>query len=406
MANPYFGTPQTRPIAGREAVMERNDAGGFGFRLDDWQRLDRFLTIGSVGGTYYVGQRGLTTECREVVVRCLSADGIRTVEAAHAVNVSGRAPGTDEQLYVIMLAMRHGDPDTKVGVAELLPGMLRTGTHTLHFGNMLFSLDAGRRSSRAKRWLVAEWFELQDPDDLAFQVVKYQQRDGVAMRDLLRYSHPKAPTPAHAAVYDWICGRGVAAEPLPKILRDHLHTADAVAAGMPPAEAALEAVKHTRLPREALPPEGLADLRVLTELLGRMPPHALLRNLGSMSSRGLFGPDNPGAEVARALVCSRLADRNRLARARVHPFAVLLALLVYSHGQGVRGGRSWAPDAGIRDCMESAFQEAFVSAEPTGQRILVAVDVSGSMSAECRGTPLKNPAGGRPIATAPSLSET
>lgn len=43
-------TPQSEPVPGREAQMERNDAGGYGFTLDAWAKLDRFLVLGTEGG--------------------------------------------------------------------------------------------------------------------------------------------------------------------------------------------------------------------------------------------------------------------------------------------------------------------------------------------------------------------
>src|SRR5690606_2877479 len=51
-------TPQRDPIPGTNQVP--NSAGGFAWQLDDWARLDRFLVLGSEGGTYYVGERELT----------------------------------------------------------------------------------------------------------------------------------------------------------------------------------------------------------------------------------------------------------------------------------------------------------------------------------------------------------
>lgn len=40
---------QQRPLPG--AAMVANDAGGYVYALDDWARLDRFLVLGSEGGT-------------------------------------------------------------------------------------------------------------------------------------------------------------------------------------------------------------------------------------------------------------------------------------------------------------------------------------------------------------------
>jgi hypothetical protein len=40
-------TPQTRPIPNTVP----NSAGGYAFAIDDWARLDRFLVLGSEGGS-------------------------------------------------------------------------------------------------------------------------------------------------------------------------------------------------------------------------------------------------------------------------------------------------------------------------------------------------------------------
>ena len=49
-------TPQSQPIANTVP----NAAGGYAFAIDDWARLDRFLILGSAGGSYYAGERVLT----------------------------------------------------------------------------------------------------------------------------------------------------------------------------------------------------------------------------------------------------------------------------------------------------------------------------------------------------------
>ena len=51
-------TPQSQPIPGK--AQEQNNAGGYSYVLDCWGRLQRFLILGSEGGTYYVGERDLT----------------------------------------------------------------------------------------------------------------------------------------------------------------------------------------------------------------------------------------------------------------------------------------------------------------------------------------------------------
>ncbi|HLT36755.1 MAG TPA: hypothetical protein VK034_10725, partial [Enhygromyxa sp.] len=64
--------PQSEPASPRQA---RNNAGGYSFVLDDRARLERFLILGSEGGSYYVSERALTIDNGKCVERCLDADG-------------------------------------------------------------------------------------------------------------------------------------------------------------------------------------------------------------------------------------------------------------------------------------------------------------------------------------------
>lgn len=387
MASPYAQfarkaqfTAQTKPIPGREAEMVPNDAGGYGFVLDDWARLHRFLILGSTGGTYYVGEGDLTAQNAEVAIRCIGADGVRAVESACEVNLNNRAPKVDQQLFVMALALKYGNQATKNRVTALMPGMLRTGTHVLHFAAMLDSLGGWNAT---KRRIIGNWLTGQDADRLAFQFVKYQQRDGWSVRDLLRVAHPQAPSEAHRALFDWVCKRpGDENEAMPGLIRSYqavhgkAHELEAA-----PWERALFGI-GMGLPREALPTEGLKDERVVATLLPHMPAHALLRNLGSMTSDGL----KPGMVD---VIVGRLQDAAWLRKARVHPFAVLLAQLIYASGSGVRGNKVWTPDGRILGALEDAYDAAFDAVQPTGKRILVGVDVSGSMQgAQCQGTPI------------------
>jgi len=51
-------TPQTEALPGQV----KNSAGGFSYTVDCWARLDRFLILGSEGGTYYIKEKELTKE--------------------------------------------------------------------------------------------------------------------------------------------------------------------------------------------------------------------------------------------------------------------------------------------------------------------------------------------------------
>jgi 60 kDa SS-A/Ro ribonucleoprotein len=123
-------------------------------------------------------------------------------------------------------------------------------------------------------------------------------------------------------------------------------------------------------------PEHLDDREVWEALLEDMPMTALLRNLATLTRVGVIAPGSVGMDTAIA----QLTDAERLRRARVHPIAVLAALRTYASGRGVRGKHTWTPVGHIVDALDAAFYAAFGNVEPANTRMLLALDVSGSMT--------------------------
>jgi 60 kDa SS-A/Ro ribonucleoprotein len=173
----------------------------------------------------------------------------------------------------------------------------------------------------------------------------------------------------HARLFEWIV-RGGSADGLPRTVEGFVRAQR----GTGPREAA-ELVREYRLPREALNPEHLTSPEVWEALLDEMPMTALIRNLATMTRVGVIAPGSDGTSKAVA----QLGDADRIRRARVHPIAVLAALRTYASGQGVRGHGTWAPVREVVDALDAAFYTAFGNVEPTGKRLLLALDVSGSM---------------------------
>jgi 60 kDa SS-A/Ro ribonucleoprotein len=59
--------------------------------------------------------------------------------------------------------------------------------------------------------------------------------------------------------------------------------------------------------------------------------------------------------------------------------SLLLALRTYAQGRGDKGSLRWEPVGPVIDALNAAFYTAFRAIEPTGKRVLLALDVSGSM---------------------------
>ena len=125
-------------------------------------------------------------------------------------------------------------------------------------------------------------------------------------------------------------------------------------------------------------PELTADEEALLE---EMPLTALIRNLATMTRVGLVAP---GSSASRK-VAERIADAGALRKARVHPVQVLGALRTYASGRGVRGSGVWQPVAKVVDALDAAFYLAFGAVQPANRRLMLALDVSGSMGASVLG---------------------
>ena len=52
--------PQSAPLPGSGQVP--NSAGGYGWAVDSWTRLRRFLVLGSEAGSYYASEYNLTQQ--------------------------------------------------------------------------------------------------------------------------------------------------------------------------------------------------------------------------------------------------------------------------------------------------------------------------------------------------------
>lgn len=364
-------TPQSEPLPGTSQV--RNSAGGYTWAVDDWTRLRRFLVLGSEGGSYYAKERALTAENANATLRCIAADGARVVDEVVAISEAGRAPKNDPALFVLALAASKGAPETRRRALAALPKVARTGTHLLHFAAFA---DGLRGWGRGLREAVAAWYTAKPAKDLAYQALKYQQRDGWSHRDLLRLAHPKAPDASHNILYHWITQgwEGVGPEPHPDEALQQIWACEHVKRTTDPAEAA-RLVRRYRLPREAVPTPLLNEPAVWEALLEDMPVTAMIRNLATMTRVGLLAPLSDHSWR----VAERISNEQALRRARVHPVAILAALKTYAQGRGERGQHSWTPVSTLVDALDTAFYASFQNVQPTGLRWLLALDVSGSM---------------------------
>jgi len=374
-------TPQSEPIPGSTQIA--NSAGGYAWGVDDWMRLDRFLILGSEGGTYYIHPRKLTRENAESVIRCVNADYKRTVDRIVEVSESGRAPKNDPALFALALCASAESVEARQYALDALPSVARIGTHLFHFLEYIEGLRGWGRSLRRG---IGGWYTNKTPAKLAYQAIKYQQRDGWSHRDALRLSHPVPSPEEHDAIFKWIV-QGVTPDHSENPALQQVRAFD-LAKEADDILTIIHLIKTHNLPREAIPTRWLKEIPVWDALFEKMPMMAMVRNLATMTANGFIVPFSEAAKE----VVTRLLDEERIIKSRMHPIAILSALLTYQRGQGMRGRKTWTPVGTIVNALDAAFYTAFQNVEPTGKSHLLALDISSSMEwGEMAGIPGMNP---------------
>lgn len=363
---------QTEPVTPEQVP---NAAGGYTFATTDLQRLQRFLVLGTTGGTYYATEQALTKDTGGVVLDLCRTQGRLVVDTVLDISTGGRALRQNPGLFALAaVSALAEDEDARMAAFAAVSAVARTKSTLSQW--LAYRLMFGGKGPATER-TVRNWLQNRDVADLAYQFVKYRERAGWTTRDLLMLGRPPGGQPGtdRWGLYRWAAGHG----DVP--LGDYPALAQVAAwervKGGGDVGAVLEAIADPGLPHEAIPQEMRANPLVWEALLthDRLPITALLRNLASMTRAGVFRPMTAWS----TLVAQRLTDGDRLRRGRVHPMAILLALRTYASGVGERGTSTWVPDPVIVAALDRAYYQAFAYVEPSGLRYLLGLDVSGSM---------------------------
>ena len=375
-------TPQSRPIPGR-TDMAKNEAGGFVFRQTPLDLLRDFCILGTTGGTFYLSEDKLTLDNANAVFDQVNGNGAGVIEVITEIStaIPARAPKNRGCMFALAAVSALGDLEGRQLVKAALPKMARTTDDLAQYFGYRKQLHDGQ-GGRAYHSALTAWLLGVNANDVAFRACKGRQRktpngEDFALRDALRIAHPVGVSREQKVLLAWLAGTmddRLAADVLPAV--DSFMTARAVST---PAEA-IRVISERRIPWEFLPSEVLSDAGVWEALCETTGLTAVVRNLARMTSIGTIRPLAPALKVIRR----RLTDQEALAKARIHPLTLYLALRVYAAGFSQPNPkappRTWTPVSEVMDILEEAYELSFGHVAPSGRRILIAVDSSGSMS--------------------------
>jgi 60 kDa SS-A/Ro ribonucleoprotein len=378
-----------RDIPQTEAASElqvANSAGGFSFAVTPEIRLERFLILGTDGGTYYIKENDLTKQNLSNLKMLTETDPKFVVDLAVEISRDGRAYKNGPAIFVMAYVMTFGNDEAKSYARGYVNEVVRTSTHLFTFNKYLKLLATGTGLGTSRNRAIASWYESKSTDQIAYQAVKYRQREGWTHRDALRQSRPKNIDPSLAK---WILGKTEKFSETPN------NELPAIVYGFENAQASTNVKelldvldRFKSLPWEAIPTGFLKNADVWKKLFynGQLNGQALVRNITRLARLDAFNDLVFAGDYAQ-----KLSNEEMIRKTMLHPINFLNALVVHTEGQASRSGHSsyavsgqrekdWPQSSVIVDALNAGFHTAFKTIVPTKKRTMIAVDVSGSMS--------------------------
>lgn len=323
-----------------------NEAGGLAYARSPEAALALYAATGCLNGTYYASAGEQLEQALALAAQCDPAFVARTAVYARKVAHMKDMPA----LLLATLSTRDGELLTKA-----FPQVVDNGRMLRNFVQIVRSGVVGRKSlgSLPKR-LVAQWLERASVDAIVQAAIGNQP----SLADVIRMVHPKPADAARQALYAWVVGKPFDIEALPAKLQ------------------AYEAFKRApvgELPD--LPFQYYTSLRLSAEqwrVLARKASWQTLRqNLNSFARNEVYAD----AETVKALAAT-LRDPLKMAKARVFPYQLMTAYTASGGG---------AVPTAIREALQDAMEVATRQVPKLDGRVLVAVDVSGSMGSPVTG---------------------
>jgi len=361
-----------------EARPQSNKAGAPTVTVSDETALDRFLILNSLEPTYYADQSNQLSEFKTLLDRCLKNDAAKTIQTIIDTSISNRPIKRDPGILALAYCWNHGDLRTRQTIEDNFGRVIRTGTDLFTFCE---NLEASWGSSAQR--MVSDWYNKKQDKALVYQLIKYRNRNGWRHEDVFSLSHPKPQNDFREQLYRWVVGKG----PLPFIFGDATSfeamaqlEAFNTAQKTTREEELIHAIGTGRLTWEMIPTEMMTP-KVWEVLIPDMGLTAMIRSLVKLTTNGVLTPTSKST----SLVLEKLANKEALKNARIHPVALLLALGQYRQGYNDRRA-SWTPITSICNALEAAFYNAFAYLPTSGKKIWVCLDVSGSMTYPCYGS--------------------
>ena len=346
------------------------------FKLDDIERLKRFVFLGSDNGSLYIHKDVLSYQnltCLENLLNSCRYDDILDVINKYKHTVYKK----DYLIYVLARCCSiklDDDPlfwkkDFRSDCYKIILEVCNTPTHLFLFVKLYETIN--NKLYNATGWtssikqMIAEWYQSKSYSELMYHITKYQTRHTWSHKDILRLSHVKPKNDTYNDIFKYITRNQLSDNPELDYLRifENLKSEYNI-------DKVVEDIKQYNFVKEQIPYNLLNEQKIWVALIKGMPITSLLKSLNKITSLHILD-DYP--DMLQLI-------KRKIDTTYVHPLQLLITLKTYTKGVGMKGGLTWIPHQEIVNLLNSVFYASFEKLVPTNKRILLALDVSGSMS--------------------------
>ncbi|MGZ3600291.1 MAG: TROVE domain-containing protein [Ktedonobacterales bacterium] len=341
-----------------DGTLETNYEGAPSFVRGDEEALIRVLMTGTFESTFYSSDVALTKEA----VAIFGDWAARNPRFLAQGIVYARREGLLRLVPITALVMLSAAPseEAKRLFRAIFARVIRTPGDLQDFLT-LCRQGTLRGMGKSVQHAAASWLA----EMSQYHAIKYgSEAQQMSLRDCYRLTRPKLTGEANAIARYLVKGevsedlRQIAGyEAFKRLAREKGHDSEA-----------LTLVQEYRLPWEVVTAH-LRGAAAWEAMLAQMPYMALVRNLNNLIKYGVVSKPEVRDSIAQTI-----ANPERVADSKMLPFQFYSALKMVAGDD--------EPALTLRAALETALEHSFVSMPHLGQRVLVANDISGSMSAK------------------------
>lgn len=176
------------------------------YLVNDRTVLNRFLIMGSFSSTLYASASENTSTFINRLIDMTKAETSLAksyVDDIVSSSIDGRAIKNDYPIVALAVFAASDDPEVRAYALSKVSEVCRIGTHIFQFASVVNGI---RGWGKGLKKAVAAFYLDKPVDKMAYDAIKYQQRDGWSHKDILRLTHPVFNDASKEAIARYITG--------------------------------------------------------------------------------------------------------------------------------------------------------------------------------------------------------